>query len=188
MSNFGVIIQMNKVRISSLYILMFFLVFVSCNKEEDTNTCEDGLLSPGELGVDCGGPCPPCPDPLPTPFAYAKINGSETQFSNYTLEKYDDWVLNFKNDTIDITINLGDGDSLGVRPLKSQFSKGTFYSLTYDILSSGISLFTNINHQNNTLSLYFEAKFTLDPNSPNFNSMDSLFISEGDFENIPWTE
>jgi hypothetical protein len=171
-----------------LYIFCLLFALSACNKDEEVNTCEDGLLSPGEEGVDCGGPCPPCPEPTPTPFAYAKINDAETQFSNYTLEKYDDWVLNFKNDTIDITINLGDGDSLGARPLKTQFSQGKLYGLTYDVLSQGQSLITNIDHDKKTMSFFFQARFTIDPDSPNYNVFDTLFVREGDFENIPWIE
>lgn len=30
-------------------------------------TCNDGQQNGGELGVDCGGPCPPCPDGLTGP-------------------------------------------------------------------------------------------------------------------------
>lgn len=166
---------------------MFVFLF-ACNKEDETNTCEDGLLSPSEVGVDCGGPCPDCPDPIPTPFAYAKINDTETQFSNYTLEKIDDWILNFKNDTVDITINLGDGDSLGARPLKAQYSKAQLFGLEYEILSQGQSLITNIDNDKKTLSFFFQAKFTIDPNSANYNVLDTFYVREGDFENIEWIE
>jgi hypothetical protein len=171
-----------------ILFVFLFLAFTACEKEQETHTCDDGLLSPGETGVDCGGPCPDCPDPLPTPFAYAKINDTETQFSNYTLEKIDDWILNFNNDTVDVTINLGNGDSLGARPLKVQFAQAQLFGLEYEILSEGTSLFTNIDQENKTLSFFFQAKFTIDPNSPNYNVLDTLYVREGDFENIEWIE
>jgi hypothetical protein len=170
------------------FLFTIVLFCFACNKEEEIDTCKDGLLSPGEEGVDCGGPCPPCPDPLPTPFAFASINGTGIQFGNYTLEKMDDWVINFQNDTVNITLNLGNGDSLGLRPLKVQFSKGKFYSTSYDVLSDGKSLFTNINENEKTLSFFLEADLTIDPDSPLFNPLDTLKIRSGDFENIPWEE
>ncbi len=171
-------------------LALFFCVLLcfSCNKEEDVDTCQDGILSPGEEGVDCGGPCPPCPEPTPMPFAFANINGEGAQFGNYTLEKIDDWIINFQNDTINITLNLGNGDSLGLRPLKVQFSQGEFYSTTYDVLSDGRSLFTNIDHDKKELSFFLEADLTIDPDSPLFNPLDTLKVRSGDFENIPWVE
>lgn len=169
-----------------IVVILGFVFVSSCEKEEEIDTCEDGLLSPGEEQVDCGGPCPPCPESDPTPFAFADINGSETQFGDFILEKFDDWVINFKNDTIDITLNLGDGDSLGMRPLKAEFSKGKLYTVEYDDLANGICLFTDIDHENKTLSFFFEAEFATDPDSPFHNPLDTLKVTKGDFENIPW--
>lgn len=40
-----------------------------CNVGIPPGDCEDGIQNQGELGLDCGGPCPPCepPDPDPPP-------------------------------------------------------------------------------------------------------------------------
>lgn len=37
-----------------------------CTGEGITPTCSDGIQNQGEIGIDCGGPCSPCPTPTPT--------------------------------------------------------------------------------------------------------------------------
>ena len=40
------------------FIYAFLLFFVAC---EESKSCFDGRQNQGELGIDCGGPCPdPC--------------------------------------------------------------------------------------------------------------------------------
>lgn len=48
-----------------IYILstLFFLIFQSCSSDED---CNNGIQDGDETGIDCGGPCPNCPETDPT--------------------------------------------------------------------------------------------------------------------------
>ncbi len=166
--------------------LICLLVFLyACDKEEVIDTCQDGIFTPGEEGVDCGGPCPPCEEEISS-LAFATINGFETRFDDYSIEKFDDWVIRIFNDTIDITLNLGNGDSLGLRPMKPLFSKAQLFNKNFSQLAQGRTVFMEIDHDEQRLSFYCDAKFTLDPSGPNFNPLDTLFITQGDFANIPW--
>lgn len=166
-------------------IIMLSTCLTSCEKEEVKDTCQDNAFTPGEEGIDCGGPCEPCVEEI-TVLAYATIDGVETRFDTYSLEKYEDWVIKFFNDTVSVTLNLGDGDSLGLRPIKPLFSEATLFSKDYSVLQSGRSVFTNINDEEQRLSFYFDAQYTLNPESQFFNPLDTLFITQGDFVNIPW--
>lgn len=52
-------------------------------------SCSDGIQNQGETGVDCGGPCPPCPTgPTLVPTACSNITHNMTTSS--TLTFYDD--------------------------------------------------------------------------------------------------
>lgn len=169
----------------SLLSIFALLILISCEKEPE-HTCDDGLLSPGEEGVDCGGPCSPCPEPEPFAFASADINGIFTQYGTYNLEKSDDWIISFQNDTSFVQLNIGDGDSLGARDIKTAFSFGELHNVDYPILSSGTCLFTEIDHDAQRLSFFFEAKLIMDPTGPNYNPYDTLVLKNGDFEYIEW--
>ena len=37
------------------YIIEILLIFLAIEA-----TCKDGITNQGEIGTDCGGPCPPC--------------------------------------------------------------------------------------------------------------------------------
>lgn len=169
----------------SLLSIFALLILISCEKEPE-HTCDDGLLSPGEEGVDCGGPCSPCPEPEPYEFASADINGVFTQYGDYNLEKTGDWIISFQNDTSFVQLNLGSGDSLGARAIEPTLSNGELLSVDYPILSSGTCLFTEIDQDAQRLSFFFEAKLVMDPSVPNFNPYDTLILKNGDFEYIEW--
>lgn len=169
----------------SLLSIFTLLFLISCEKEPE-HTCDDGLLSPGEEEVDCGGSCPPCPTPEPTEFASVDVMGAFTQFATYKLEKEDDWIIYFQNDTISVQLNIGDGDSLGVRPIKATFSKGELWTVNYPVLGEGTCLFKEIDHDKQRMSFFFEAKLGMDPSEPNYNVNDTLVLKNGDFEYIEW--
>ncbi|HLG33744.1 MAG TPA: hypothetical protein VI757_02605 [Bacteroidia bacterium] len=45
-------------------IFLITVTIIACNKKDDDNTpnlCTDGIQNQGETGIDCGGPCAPCP-------------------------------------------------------------------------------------------------------------------------------
>ncbi|HLW39604.1 MAG TPA: hypothetical protein VKX31_04370 [Brumimicrobium sp.] len=132
--------------------------------------------------TDCGGVCPPCStDPNPVfSFLTVSVNGKSVYFGDYTLEKSSVWTLQFKNDSIDVKLNLGGGDSLGERPIESVGSSGEYRQLNYPVLYSGRSVFSEVNQEDNRLSAYFQAKFIA------VNGIDTLFLSDGEFQNISW--
>lgn len=174
-------------KVFSNYILLFvgvvFTLLSSCNKEEQS--CQDGVYSPEhETQTDCGGVCPPCDtgeDPLPQEFLFANVQGEGISFSNRDLTKAGDWVLNFQNDTISVTMNFGDGDSLGARPMEITNSGAVYNGVVHSTLAEGNVLFTEIDHTENRLSGFFECKFVSDQ-----NALDTLTVKNGDFQNIPW--
>lgn len=179
---------MKKISLFRLIYLVFSIAALSSCEKEEVDQCSNGVWDPGEIGVDCGGVCPPCfPESSPS-LAFAEIRGEIIQFSNYELEKFDDWVLRLYNDTIDITVNIGDGDSIGVRPLKSEFSQAYVEPTHYGVLAEGLCLFKEIDVENQRLSFFFEASFGMNPNGQNYNVLDSLHVLNGDFENIKWSE
>lgn len=170
----------------TLIVVVLSFSLTSCEKEEEVDTCNDGVQSIGEEGVDCGGPCPPCEEPPNNPIALATINGTEIQFSTYILEKDTDWVMYFANDSVSVTVNLGNGDSLGTRPLKVQHSTSKLFNKEYGALKEGKSLFEKIDHDKKELTFYFEADFGMKPSDPSYNSLDSLFVRSTTFKHIPW--
>lgn len=167
------------------YIILVtgFLSLVACKKEEQS--CQDGIFTEGsEEQTDCGGVCPPCDDgedPAPQEFLFANVQGADLSFSNRDLTRATDWVLNFQNDTISVTMNFGDGDSLGTRSMKAVNSGAVYNGVTHSALAEGNVLFTDIDHSENRLSGFFECKFV-----SNQNSLDTLYIKNGDFQKIPW--
>lgn len=166
-----------------IILVIGFLFLVACEKEEQS--CQDGVFTEGsEEQTDCGGVCPPCDngeDPAPQEFLFANVQGSGLSFSNRDLTKVSDWVLNFQNDTISVTMNFGAGDSVGTRSMKTLNSEAVYNGVSHSALAEGNVLFTDIDHIENRLSGFFECKFV-----SNQNSQDTLVIKNGDFQNIPW--
>lgn len=163
--------------------LIITLLFISCKKEEQS--CQDGIYTPGsEEQTDCGGVCPPCEDGSSTTiqeFLSANVEGEDIIFSDRSLTRSTDWLLNFQNDSLSVSLNFGSGDSLGARPIEPVNSGAIYNGVTHSTLAAGTVLFSAIDHTEDRLSGYFECKFV-----SNENSMDTLIIKSGDFENIPW--
>src|SRR5690554_7652362 len=78
--------------------------------------------------MDCGGVCPPCnfEPTVVNSFLSTKVNGEPVSFATFTLVKSPDWILSFENDSINIQVNLGQGDSLGGRPMNVLYSSATY--------------------------------------------------------------
>ena len=165
-----------------LGLLLISLVF-ACKEEEQS--CSDGVFSPEEEHeLDCGGVCPPCSSEDPNPYSpllLCKVNDSSALFSNYSLNKNPEWVLNFSNDSLAVSLNFGDGDSLGARSINPINSGASINSQAYSTLISGMVLFSEINNTDNRLSGFFEAKFL-----SNTDPDDTLILTNGDFEDILW--
>lgn len=167
-------------RLTILLLLSLFLF--SCKKEKQS--CTDGIFTPEkEEKLDCGGVCPPC-DFQPTvvdTYLSTIINNVPTSFSNFTLEKSPEWVLSFENDSLSITVNFGQADSLGGRPLEVLYSQATKNGDGYSNLVGGISVFAEVNHTENYLSGFFQAFFV-----SNNDVYDTLKVTNGEFQKINW--
>lgn len=169
-----------KVRFALVLLLSIFLF--ACKKNEQS--CSDGIFDPEyEEETDCGGVCPPC-NYTPTPMdqlIIAKLNGKEFSFSEHNLVKNPNWILHFENDTIDIKLNFGDGDSLGVRPINQVNTSVSINSKNYTDLVDGKVLFADIDHQESKLSGYFDAILVNE-----YQMYDTLHITIGEFHNLKW--
>ncbi len=164
-------------------IVITVLSMSACNKDEQS--CQDGVWDEElEEKKDCGGVCPPCDDgndnDAPTSLVFAGFDGEPVSFGNYGIERNNDWKLTFQNDSISVTLNLGDGDSLGVRPVKSTDTKLYYNNVAYSF-DEGTVMFTEIDHQNQRLSGYFEAEFLDQQNPPQ-----PFVLQNGEFENVAW--
>jgi hypothetical protein len=167
------------------WLILVLLLLISCNKKEEQGTCFDGVLSSGEHQVDCGGVCPPCSagDDV-TEFFLATINGVAMQFPQRTLIDSPSWIMNFSNDTLDVHLNFGNGKEPGAYPIEELYTQATMNGKVYDYLYDGIIVLAEIDTINRRLTGFFEAKLVGYFSNP--ASVDTLKISNGDFENIPY--
>ncbi|MDX1445662.1 hypothetical protein [Lishizhenia sp.] len=175
-------------KISNLAVLLGLFVFsFACKEEEMVDKCADGYLSPGETAVDCGGDCPPCPEPEEISYALAKVNGDKWTFQNYEISYSGNYyfIADFENDTlaIEVKFNFGNGDTLGARPMMplNNYVKITdkLQSNTdnYTTLGSGTVVFSEIDVVDNQFSGFFEAKL-----AQGFG--DTVKITNGQFEYV----
>lgn len=165
-------------------ILVMVLVLFACKKEEE-GSCFDGQLSSGEIIVDCGGVCPPCnTDDGITEFFLVTINGVPMQFSQRTLTSTPSWIMNFTNDTLNVSLNFGNGIEPGSYPIEQLYSEALMNGNAYDYLHSGLVVLAEIDTINRILSGFYEANLV-----GYFSDsllVDTLKITNGDFENIPY--
>jgi hypothetical protein len=84
------------------------LTIGACNKEEEKNpgNCFDGYMNNGETGVDCGGPCAPCTQPV-IPLMSASLNGTFVSFAQKSIQSGTNWILEGTRDTVYISLNFG---------------------------------------------------------------------------------
>lgn len=164
-----------------LLLIMVSFLILSCKKDEQS--CSDGIFNPEkEESTDCGGVCPPCNPNTDSNFSFLEvtINGDRIYFGEYGLTKNSKWELNFINDSINISLNLGSGDTLGERPIEALGSSGFYMGHSYPVLVDGKSVFSAINQEDSLLSAYFQAKFVSN------NGTDTLFLTNGEFYEISW--
>src|SRR5690554_6365295 len=165
----------------TLLIFVGFLMF-SCKKE--VQSCFDGIFSPDkEEEMDCGGDCPHCnfEPTVVNSCLSTKVNGEPVSFATFTLVKSPDWILNLENDSINMQVNLGQGDALGGRPMNVLYSSATYDTENPSVSADGYYVFAKIDHVKNELSGFFNAKFV-----PDNNTTDTLRLSDGEFQNVQW--
>lgn len=106
------------------------------------------------------------------------------QFSQRTLVDAPSWILNFSNDTLAIRLNLGNGTASGVYAIEATFTEATMNGKAYDSVHEGLVVLADIDTANRRLSGFFEAKLV-----GYFSDsllVDTLRITNGDFESIPY--
>lgn len=166
------------------WFVVIIIFLFSCKKEEG-GTCFDGELSTGEHKIDCGGVCPPCDSGnTPLEILLVTINGLDMQFSERNLVDNPSWIMNFSNDTLNVSLNFGNGTELGAYPIEQINSDATMNGKVYDYLHSGLVVLSEIDTVNNRLSGFFEAKLV-----GYFSDsliVDTLRISNGNFSSIPY--
>lgn len=151
-------------------VLVSIILVVACKKEDPEEEC-----------------CPDVPEEEEfKPYAYFDVNGIPTRFGEISLELHDDWILLLENDTMMIRLNLGDGDTLGFRPLKSDFSEARLHNVEYKVLGESRLLFTEVDKDNKRLSFFCQAKLGMSEDAQWYNPLDTLTLTNGDFEYIPW--
>lgn len=166
------------------WVIMIVIVLFSCKKEEE-GSCFDGVISAGELTADCGGVCPPCAiDNSPTDFFIVAVNGVQMQFSERTLVSSPSWIMNFSNDTLDVTLNFGNGAEPGSYAIEQPFTQATMNEKDFNFLHEGLVVLAEIDSFNNRLTGFFEAKLVW--YSTDSLLVDTLRISNGNFESIPY--
>jgi hypothetical protein len=118
---------MKKTILFTVMMLCIAVAFTTCKKKssgdnqpEATPTCSDGIQNQGETGVDCGGPCSPCPSVL------CDGDGSSTYMP---LALDNQW-------TFDLTYASGVYDTLTVEGFAA-YGSYTYYKLRYYDHNSG---------------------------------------------------
>lgn len=157
-------------------VLTMLLIFSCKKKEESVDPCQNGFLDAGEQSPDCGGPCPPC-QPNYTPSLYAKVNGITTTFSSKSLS-FDgtNWILSMSNDSLNLSIDLGNTGDVGSYTMSPTGSNCDFMGINYPTLSDGNFAISYHDTAANRMSGLFQAKFS----RPGF--IDTIRITNGQFD------
>lgn len=167
--------------IISIGLLAIGLTFIQGCATSDSETskprasCEDNIQNQGENGVDCGGPCNPCP-----PSLSATVNGSSWQAQGN---------INTSINGNSIIILSGNGTSTLSMIYTGPFTAGT-YSLsaaTYGITATaqnfisndGTITFNSWDYANEQISGTFNFK-AFDSSG----SGDSVVVSQGNFSYV----
>lgn len=172
---------MAKVAIFIFTVVLSVSMF-SCNKEDDkTGNCSDGYMNNGETGTDCGGPCPPCPQPLDERIVVV-INGAEISFSNLFAEMGTTGIIAGSNDSISLSVNFERIDSLW--PLiEGPNTFITYNGATYNNFTTESHLvLTDEDTEESRISGLFRVEFYRMVIEP--NTYDTLFVNNGMFSNL----
>ncbi len=166
-------------------VITGLLLTVSCNKEEEPtiNPCLNGQLDAGETAVDCGGNCGDCPD-TEYPSAGCMLNTSQTNvssisFANKLLTYNNAWYLNINNDSLSVTLNLGNNGAIGSYSISPTGSSATLNGLNYLTLANGTCSISAHNLTTHKMTGFFNGKFVRSPG-------DTLYITNGYFQYLPY--
>ncbi len=178
---------MRLTKLTLIWVLGLLTLFYACDKDPKPQepSCSDGILNNGESGVDCGGPCAPCP-PFTGQVFFAIFNGELTNF-NQVQVAYGDTIhiaattdsvqvnLIFKNLTVPDETSQLNPLIYGIMPLV------TYNDVEYTQFDSTYTVVVLTKNENNKLSGLFQLRL---PHG--LNNMDTLRVINGTFENLPY--
>jgi len=72
--------QKKRLKIGLVYLLIFVIIIggIYLIIKSGAPSCSDGIQNQGEAGIDCGGPCPPCPWQVQKDLKINLVEGVET--------------------------------------------------------------------------------------------------------------
>ncbi len=156
----------------------------SCNKEDDdVGNCSDGFINNGETGLDCGGPCAPCLEPVVKRMVVF-VEGEEVSFPTLFAEIETTGIIAGSNDTISLSVNFGLIDS--VWPLiEGPNTFITYNGVNYNEFSTDSHLIlTDEDNENNRISGLFRVEFYRLVSSPDV--YDTIIVDNGMFNNLSY--
>jgi len=153
-----------------------------CKKNDDVeiNSCMNGQLDSGETAIDCGGNCGNCPD-AEFPAAGFRIYGSTMPAETKQLTYTSGWKLHLNNDSVSVTVNLGNNGSVGTYNMSPADCSLTYNGISYPTLADGTYSISQHNTSTHKMSGFFDANFL----SPTFPG-DTLHVTNGFFEFLPY--
>lgn len=173
-------------------LILFTLLGISfgllaCKKtaEPPVGTCSDGYMNNGELGIDCGGPCPPC-DSYAAPVFFAAFNAELVMFGNPTAFYGDTIYLAASNDSIQVSLrfkNLTEADQSGQfwPYLQDGQAFVTYNGVNYTEIDTVYSTVIITENTSNRLSGLFQLYLPY-----GVANADTLKVVNGTFNNIPY--
>ncbi|MDQ3017295.1 MAG: GEVED domain-containing protein [Bacteroidota bacterium] len=97
-------------------------------------TCNDGIQNQGETGVDCGGPCSPCPPPPPPP-----PGGGTTLLASYFETGWDGWLDGGSDVARVISSNSYEGQ-YSIRIADNSTTQSAMTSPTFNLATGAVGL------------------------------------------------
>lgn len=156
-------------------------IFLSCkDKETYVDPCTNGYLDAGEVKIDCGGNCTPCPITY-IPSVNLKLNGNQMSFPTKALTISSNvYFLTFSNDTMSFQLNLGSNDSINNYVMSSNQTVAQIHSTNYTGVSNATFAFSENDKTNKRMNGFFNLTFYV----PGQN--DTLKITSGQFSDLKY--
>lgn len=178
---------MHFTKLTFLFAWTCMILFVSCEKENQNPepSCFDGIMNNGELGVDCGGPCPPCSNTAP-PFLLAVFNGQLTNFPNINVQYGDTIYINAVTDSVQVNLIFKNlitpNENNELYPLVPNLAPYVVYNgVQYTQTDPTYSVVVLTENADNKISGLFQLIL---PHG--LNNMDTLKVINGTFENLAY--
>lgn len=173
-----------------LSVTLFCILFLFSCKDKETvkDPCTNGFKDPGEVGIDCGGNCKPCPVSY-FPSVQFNLNGLPFSFSTKNLVlSSNNYILSFSNDSVSGYLNLGTNSAIGPYPILpngtsltriTNFGLPTQLTKTYNNITEATYYLSSHNTAEQRMSGYFTLKF-YQAGSGN----DTIVITSGEFADM----